>query len=215
MPKAARAALAAWSSPVKSRRSASPPNFSSPPPCEYASSSRAANVEFMTSVTSSAPALPRLESRSDMAVKPEMSTNASVPSTSTQRRSGWLRSHSSVSLGTNETSSAGEVSTDGGAGMQDIVLQLSGGSKKDAAQPSGADRVQKSHGAVRSATAPAWELHQLFDGCPSVLAYQDGSWMVSVQGRTAAGDSLDEVLTQALERRRYGLPAASAAPASA
>ena len=71
-----------------------------------------------------------------------------------------------------------------------------------------------SQGAVRSATAPAWELHQLFDGCPSVLAYQDGSWMVSVQGRTAAGDSLDEVLTQALERRSYGFPAASVATAS-
>ena len=99
--------------------------------------------------------------------------------------------------------------------MQDIVLQLSGGSKKDAAQPPGADRAQKSQGAVRSATAPAWELHQLFDGCPSVLAYQDGSWMVSVQGRMAAGDSLDEVLTQALERRRYGFPAASAAQTSA
>src|SRR5579859_833363 len=40
-----------------------------------------------------------------MAVKPEMSMNASVPSTSSQRSSGVALSHSSVSRGTKGTSS--------------------------------------------------------------------------------------------------------------
>src|SRR5262249_7043755 len=57
-------------------------------------------------VTSSAPARPWLDSCSDMAVKPEMSTNASVPSTSSHASSGLDRSQSIVRRGTNETSSA-------------------------------------------------------------------------------------------------------------
>ena len=44
-----------------------------------------------------------------MAVNPEMSTNASVPSTSRQRTSGSSRSQVSVSRGTKETSSAEAV----------------------------------------------------------------------------------------------------------
>ncbi len=72
----------------------------------YATASSAAKVAFITSVTSSAPARPRLERRSDIAVKPEMSMNASVPSTSRQCPLGLSRSHSRVSRGTNGTSSA-------------------------------------------------------------------------------------------------------------
>src|SRR6476660_3832266 len=60
----------------------------------------------MTSVTSSAPARPRPESCSDIAVKPEMSINASVPSSSRQDAAGSSRSHSNVSRGTNGTRSA-------------------------------------------------------------------------------------------------------------
>src|SRR5690349_770684 len=60
----------------------------------------------MTSVTSSAPARPRLERRSDIAVNPEMSTKARVPSTSCHVISALSRSQSSVSRGTNDTSSA-------------------------------------------------------------------------------------------------------------
>ena len=43
-----------------------------------------------------------------MAVKPEMSMKASVPATSRHNASGSSRSHSSVSLGTNGTSSAAD-----------------------------------------------------------------------------------------------------------
>jgi hypothetical protein len=53
----------------------------------YATSSRRANTRFITSVTSSAPTLPFCASRSDMAVKPEMSTKTSVPSSSRRRAS--------------------------------------------------------------------------------------------------------------------------------
>ena len=63
-------------------------------------------MAFITSVTSSAPARPWLESCSDIAVKPEMSMKATVPSTSRQSCSGVFRSQSMVRRGTNETSSA-------------------------------------------------------------------------------------------------------------
>ena len=67
---------------------------------------RAAKVAFITSVTSSAPARPWLESFSDIAVKPEMSMNETVPSTSRQSASGSFRNQSIVRRGTNETRSA-------------------------------------------------------------------------------------------------------------
>ena len=109
---AALAARAVWSSPSYRSSSASPPNLSKPPPRPYATSSRAEKVAFMTSVTSSAPARPEFDSRSDIAVKPEMSMNASVPSCSTQRSSGLFCSHSTVSRGTNGTSSAAAVTAE-------------------------------------------------------------------------------------------------------
>jgi len=61
---------------------------------------QASKVVFITSVTCSAPALPCVASFSDIAVNPEMSTNAIVPSTSRHSRSGFSASHSITSRGT-------------------------------------------------------------------------------------------------------------------
>ena len=77
----ARAARCAWSGPSNRMSSASPPHFSSPAPQSYASSSSAVKTPSSVSRISSAPILPLRESRSVSAVNPEMSTNASDPST--------------------------------------------------------------------------------------------------------------------------------------
>ena len=58
-------------------------------------------MRFITSVTSSAPSLPFCASRSFNAVKPEMSTKASVPSSSRHRAVGSVRSQSTTTRGTN------------------------------------------------------------------------------------------------------------------
>ena len=57
-------------------------------------------MRFITSVTSSAPSFPFCASRSDIAVKPEMSTNASVPSSSRRLASCDVRSQSTTTRGT-------------------------------------------------------------------------------------------------------------------
>ena len=57
-------------------------------------------MPFITPVTSSAPSLPFCASFSDIVVKPEMSTNASVPSSSRRRASGETRSQSTTTRGT-------------------------------------------------------------------------------------------------------------------
>ena len=79
---AARQARAAWSGPSKSSSTASPPHLTRPAPSSYATASREAKVALRVSLISSAPTLPRRASRSVSLVKPEMSTNASDPSTS-------------------------------------------------------------------------------------------------------------------------------------
>ncbi len=100
MPSAEPAARTAWSGPVKSRRSASPPNFRRPPPARYAISSSASKQVPIASVTSSAPTFPWRARRSDIFVNPEMSTNSSDPSTVCVGCPGAVSAHSTVIRGT-------------------------------------------------------------------------------------------------------------------
>ncbi len=79
------AACMAWSSVSKRSRRASPPNLSNVPPRAWAASSMVPKTCPNTWVSSSAPIRPRAANRSESAVKPEMSTNSSVPSTERQR----------------------------------------------------------------------------------------------------------------------------------
>ena len=78
---AARAARCSWPAPSKRSSIASPPHLSRPAPHAYASSSSAQKIGSSVSRSSSAPIFPRRLRLSVSAVKPEMSTNASDPST--------------------------------------------------------------------------------------------------------------------------------------
>src|SRR5690348_12932444 len=67
-----------------------------------------------------------------MAVNPEMSTNASVPSTSSHPSSGLDRSQSIVRRGTNETSSAAWSDTSGSVvAISGIVRPGGAGAKRE------------------------------------------------------------------------------------
>ena len=83
---------------------------------------RERGVHHLRDLLRSRPA--RLERRSDIAVKPEMSMKATVPSTSRHDAAGSSRSHSSVSRGTNGTRSvgAGESALAGVAAIAGILL---------------------------------------------------------------------------------------------
>ncbi len=96
-------------------------------------------MAFITSVTSSAPSRPRLERRSDIAVKPEMSMKATVPSTSRHDAKGSSRSHSSVSRGMNGTRSVGvgESAFAGVAAIPGILLYGRSGAKGGCCATSG------------------------------------------------------------------------------
>ena len=97
---AARAARGACSGPSKRRSNASPPHLSRPAPQSYASSRSAVKTPSSVSRISSAPIFPWRESRSVSAVKPEMSTKASEPSTVRWRASGVSFIHSISRRGT-------------------------------------------------------------------------------------------------------------------
>ena len=124
IPYEARAARAACSSPEKNSKRASPPNLTRPPPFSYATSRRRANVALITSVSSSAPAFPCCASRSDMAVNPERSTNASVPSSSRQVAPGSSRSHSTTTRETYGARPAAETSALVGAVAVTVIGRL-------------------------------------------------------------------------------------------
>ena len=97
---AARAARAGCCAPSKSSSTASPPHLSRNAPSRLATSSKPVNNRSSTSVSSSAPTLPRPDSRSVSRVKPEMSSSASVPSTSRYAVSGSAASQARTRRGT-------------------------------------------------------------------------------------------------------------------
>ena len=99
IPAAARAPREEWSGPSNSSNSASPPNLIRPPPLPYATARSRPKTEARTSVTSSAPTFPLRARRSDIFVKPEMSTNTSVPSISRTVSFGDSASHWIASRG--------------------------------------------------------------------------------------------------------------------
>jgi len=111
MPAEARQARAAWSSPVNSTRSASPPNLRTSPP----SSSHAAIIRskhpLSRSVSSSAPARPSVASSSESRVKPEMSADTRVPSTRSVVAAGRSASQVTTRRDTYGMSSAGAART--------------------------------------------------------------------------------------------------------
>ena len=90
MSEAAPAARAAWRSPSNNSSSASPRNLSTSPPCRSATSIRPSKQAEIRWTSSSAPALPFVASRSASAVKPEMSTETSEPSSSRTRGASRL-----------------------------------------------------------------------------------------------------------------------------
>ena len=96
----ARTARTACSSPVKRSSTASPPHFTRSPPSRRACASNAPKVASRMSLSSSEPTVPCRVSRLASAVKPEMSTNARVPSTLRCRWSGSPTSHSAATSGT-------------------------------------------------------------------------------------------------------------------
>ena len=77
---AARTARPAWPSPENINSRASPPNESRSPPSDSAWPSRSVKTSVRIAVSSSAPALPSSESRSESAVKPLISAKTRVPS---------------------------------------------------------------------------------------------------------------------------------------
>ena len=88
MPTADRHARSACCSPSNQTSSASPPNFSRPPPFAYATSSNEANDVLIAAPMCSAPSGPIRERRSESLVKPEMSANSRLPSSDWTRASG-------------------------------------------------------------------------------------------------------------------------------
>ena len=79
IPTAVRSARSACASPSKNSSSASPPNFSRPPPFAYATASSEVNEVPIASLIRSAPSAPSRASRSDSFVKPLTSAKTSVP----------------------------------------------------------------------------------------------------------------------------------------
>ena len=87
MSDAAPHARSGWRSPTKSSSSASPRNLSTSPPCRSATWIRPSKTDEIVSTSSSAPSRPARRAAPTSAVKPEMSTETSEPS-STRRRDG-------------------------------------------------------------------------------------------------------------------------------
>ncbi len=85
MSDAAPHARSGWRSPVKRSSSASPRNLSTSPPCRSATAMSPSKTSEIRVTSSSAPAFPFVCSLSASAVKPEMSTETSEPSTTRAR----------------------------------------------------------------------------------------------------------------------------------
>ncbi len=155
----------------------------------------------MTSVTSSAPGFPSDDSFSDIAVNPEMSTNASVPSTSCHVCSGRSRSQSSVRRGTNGTSSRVEPAGRPGARRRHVRDTARTGRRRRSGVPappatSFQSRCKRSPKSSRSRRGRCRRspVHNV------AIARSGFRWSVVARGSEVVSASLDDALRQTLAR---------------